>query len=120
MKKLVLLFIFAMMVLTSCNNKLTPEQAEAAVLQGETEKLPLLLQTIPFVDNITIDSIHLTIRTEPMRGFLYTTWVSDYKKQPIIVQIDSIRMDKTRKDYIQWQTDWPTAAKSYIIKSLRY
>ena len=109
--------------LAACDNKLTAEQAEAAVLKGERDRLPLLLQKIPIIDDITIDSIRLTVTEEPMQGYLYTTWISYGKNKkrtemPIIVQVDSIRQDATRKDYIQWQSAWEDAAKSYFFKIL--
>ena len=125
--KRVFLFLLPVMMLglTACYQKLTAEQAEAAVLQGERDRIPLLLQTIPIIDDITIDSIHLTVTQEPMQGYLYTTWISygTNKKRteiPIIVQVDSIRQDATRKDYIQWQSSWDNAAKSYVMKILKF
>ena len=120
--KRVFLFLLPVMILglTACGNKLTKEQAEAAVLQGERDRLPLLLQTLSFVDDITIDSIHMTITEEPMQGYLYTTWKNGKKEQSIIVHVDSVRQDATRKGYIQWQSSWDNAARSYLMKSLRF
>ena len=126
MKRLFLLLLPVMMLgLTACDNKLTAEQAAAAVLQGERDRIPMLLQTIPIIDDLTIDSICLTIREEPMQGYLYTTWISigTNKKRtetPIIVQVDSIRQDAARKDYIQWQSSWDNAAKAYVMKLLKF
>lgn len=126
MKRL-FLFLLPVMILglTACDNKLTAEQAEAAVLQGERDRVPMLLQTIPIIDDLTIDSIRLMVTEEPMQGYLYTTWISigTNKKRteiPIIVQVDSIRQDATRKDYIQWQSSWDNAAKSYVMKILTF
>ena len=118
MKKLFILLAVAAMALTACNDKLTVEDAEAAVVQGENEQLPILLQNLVFVDDITIDSIHLNVTEEPMQGFLYTTWKSGKNSKSIIVQVDSIRTDETRKDYIQWQSHWDDAARAYFMKSL--
>ena len=118
MKKLFLLLVVAVLALTACNNKLTVEQAEAAVMQGEKNRLPILLQNIVFVDDITIDSIQLNVTEEPMQGFLYTTWKSGKSSKSIIVQVDSIRTDETRKDYIQWQSHWDDAARAYFMRSL--
>ena len=117
MKKLFLLIIPILLGLTACNNKLTVEQAEAAVLQGEQDRLPMVLQNIVLVDDITIDSIHLNVTVEPMQGFLYTTWKSGRNSKSIIVQVDSIRQDETRKGYIQWQSHWDDAARAYFMKS---
>lgn len=119
MKKLFLLLIPILMGLTSCN-KLTAEQAEAAVLQGERDRIPLLLQTIPFIDDITIDSIKLNVTVEPMQGYLYSTWKSSKKETSIIVPVDNIHSSKEHKGYIEWQSDWENAAKSYVMKSLRF
>lgn len=121
MKKLFLLLLPVMMLgLTACGNKFTAEQAEAAVMQGEKDRLPILLQSFSFVDDITIDSIRLTITEEPMQGYLYTTWKNGKKTRPMIVQVDSICVDKSRNGYIQWQSDWGSAAKAYIMKSFGY
>ena len=120
MKKLFILLAAAAVALTACNNKLTVEQAEAAVIQGEKERLPLLLQNMVFVDDITIDSIHLNVTEEPMQGFLYTTWKSGKSSEPIIVHVDSIRSDANRKDYVQWQSHCDDAARAYLFKSLRF
>lgn len=120
--KRVFLFLLPVMILglTACGNKFTAEQAEAAVLQGERDRLPLLIQSLPFVDDITIDSIHMTITEEPMQGYMYTTWKKDDNEQSIIVQVDSVRQDATRKGYIQWQSSWDNAARSYMLKSLNF
>ena len=118
MKKLFILLAAVMMILPACNKKLTTEQAEAAVMQGEKDRLPLLLQTLPFLDEITIDSIRLNVTDEPMQGFLYTTWKKGKKEKSIIVPVDSIQTDATRKDYIQWQSHWDDAARAYFMKSL--
>lgn len=118
MKRLFILIAVAALALTACNNKLTVEQAESAVLQGEKDRLPILLQNLVFVDDITIDSIHLNVTEEPMQGFLYTTWKSGKSSESIIVQVDGIRRDETRKGYIQWQIHWDNAARAYFMKSL--
>ena len=61
-----------MMSLTACGNKLTAEQAAEAVMQGETDRLPLVKQTLSFlVNDITIDSMRILIAEEPMYGHLY-------------------------------------------------
>lgn len=118
-KKLFLLLIPVLLGLTSCN-KLTAEQAESAVMQGEIDRLPLVLQTIPFVDDITIDSIRLDIKDEPMHGFLFTTWKYKRKSTPIIVEVDSIHSSADRKGYIEWQSHWDNAARSYVMKSISF
>lgn len=118
MKRFFFLFVIVVSVLTACNNKLTAEQAESAIMQGEKERIPLLVQQIIWVDDITIDSIHLNVTEEPMQGFLYTTWKSGKDSKSIIVQVDSICTDESRKDYIQWQSHWDDAAKAYFMKGI--
>lgn len=118
MKKLFLLIIPVMLGLMACN-KLTAEQAEEAVMQGEIDRLPLLLQNMPMVDDITIDSIRLNVKEEPMQGYLYTTWKSKRKSTPIIVQVDSIRSAEQR-GYVQWQTRWDDAVRAYFLKDIRF
>lgn len=120
MKKLFLLIVPIMLGLTACNNNLTAEQAEAAVIQGEKDRLPILLQSLTLVDDITIDIIRLTITEEPMQGYLYTTWKRGKKERPIIVQVDSIHSSKEHKGYIEWQSDWERAAKAYFMKSFGF
>ena len=118
MKKLFFLLIPVLMGLTACSNKLTVEQAEAAVMKGEKDRLPLLLQNMVVVEDITIDSIHLNITEEPMHGYLYTTWKAGKDCTPIIVEVDSIHSSQTRKGYVEWQIRWDNATKAYVLKLL--
>ena len=134
MKKLFLLLLPVMMLgLTACGNKLTVEQAEAAVLQGENDNLPLMIQKLSDVESIVIDSIHIRIVDEPMSGYLYTTWkymvrktirptvnemmrgiydgrtVEELREKQVIVEVSDIRQSKEHKGYIEWQTGWADA-----------
>ena len=133
MKKLFILLIPVLIGLTACGNKLTVEQAEAAVLQGENEKLPLLIQKMADVESIVIDSIHIRIVDEPMSGYLYTTWqyavkrtirptveemmrgiyeskhIDEHREKQVIVEVDNIRQSVEHKGYIEWETNWPEA-----------
>ncbi len=118
MKRLFLLFIPILLGLTSCN-KFTPEQAEEAVIKGERDRLPLLIQTISIVDDITIDSIRLNVTVEPMHGYLYTTWKKKKKATPIIVEVDSICAAEQR-GYVQWKTNWDNASRAYIMKTIGF
>lgn len=120
MKRLFFLLAVTALALTACNNKLTQEQAKKAVMQGETDRLPIMLQSLTFVDDITIDSLQLLVTDEPMQGMLYTTWKRGKKTQTIIVQVDSIRTDINRKNYIQWESNWEDAARAYFMKSLGF
>lgn len=124
MEKLFFLLAACMLGLTACSNKLTVDKVESTVLQGEREGLPLLKQNLSFiVDDITIDSLHITVEEEPMQGYLYTTWITTGKRRketPIIVMVDSIRSDDSRKGYIRWKSRWDDAAKSYILNRLKF
>ena len=138
MKK-VLFFAIAMfaIVLTSCGgHKLTVEQAEAAVVKGENDGLPLLVQKMSEVESIVIDSIHIRIVDEPMSGYLYTTWKYVVKKsisptvnemmrgifdskeieelieKQVIVEVTDIQQSKEHKGYIEWKTGW---ADAYLV-----
>ena len=132
-KKLFLLLAVAALALTACNNKLTVEEVEAAVVQGENERLPLLVQKMSDVESVVIDSIHIRITDEPMSGYLYTTWkyvvkktiyptademmqgiyesreVEEQREKQVIVEVSNIRQSKERKGYIEWQTGWADA-----------
>ncbi len=133
MKKLFILLAVAVVALTACNNKLTAEQAEAVVMEGEKEDIPLLVQKFSDVESIVIDSIHLRIIDEPMSGYLYTTWkyvvkktiyptvnelmrgiydareIEEQREKQVIVEVSNIQHSKERKGYIEWQTDWTDA-----------
>ena len=140
MKKYSLLFVLALelfgLLLTSCSHKLTVEEAEAAVVQGENDNLPLMIQKLSDVESIVIDSIHIRIADEPMSGYLYTTWknvvkntihptvnemmkgiydskeVVEQREKQIIVEVSNIQQSKERKGYIEWETGW---ADGYCI-----
>ena len=62
-------------VFVSCEKQvLTEEEAQRAVIDGERDHLPLILQKMSDVESITIDSLRIHVKDEPMSGFLYTTW----------------------------------------------
>lgn len=125
-----LLFLSVVSVLASCSSKLNPEDAKQIVLNGERENLPLVVQTMSAmgVDDITIDSLVLTVQDEPMSGLLYTTWTSSRKnyytgktnveEMPMIIKVDSIISSPTQKGYVQWQTNWETALRTYVAKCI--
>lgn len=116
MKKLFLLLLPCLLVLTACDT-LTEEKAKDAVLRGEVDRLPLILQTVSIVEDITIDSIRLDITEEPMHGYLYTTWKMKTKETPIIVEVDSIHSSKDRSGYVEWVSRWDNATKAYFMKN---
>lgn len=115
----------------SCNKQvLTEEEAQRAVIEGEREHLPLILQKMSDVESITIDSLRIHVKDEPMSGFLYTTWeytptsflaLHRGKKRikNIIVSVDSIRQSKTHEGYIEWQSNWKDAYEVVLKDMLR-
>lgn len=123
-------FLAALCVLASCSSKLKPEDATQIVLDGERNNLPLVIQTMSTmgVDDITIDSLVLLVRDEPMSGLLYTTWTSSrenyytgktkVEETPMIIKVDSIISSPTQKGYVQWQSDWQSALATYIAKRI--
>lgn len=116
MKKiLVLLFIPVFFCITACH-KITAEEAENVIMEGELERLPIILQALPHVKDITLDSIRLVVKDEPMEAYLYTTWKYGKKKFPIIVPVHDIKSSKEHRGYIEWSTDWDSANKVYVRK----
>ncbi len=118
-------------VFVSCEKQvLTEEEAQRAVIEGEREHLPLILQKMSDVESITIDSLRIHVKDEPMSGFLYTTWeytptsflaLHRGKKRikNIIVSVDSIRQSKTHEGYIEWQSNWKDAYEVVLKDMLR-
>ena len=118
-------------VFVSCDKQvLTEEEAQRAVIEGERDHLPLILQKMSDVESITIDSLRIHVKDEPMSGFLYTTWeytptsflaLHRGKKRikNIIVSVDSIRQSKTHEGYIEWQSNWKDAYEVVLKDMLR-
>ena len=118
-------------VFVSCEKQvLTEEEALRAVIDGERDHLPLILQKMSDVESITIDSLRIHVKDEPMSGFLYTTWeytpssflaLNRGKKRikNIIVSVDSIRQSKTHEGYIEWQSNWKDAYEVVLKDMLR-
>lgn len=118
-------------VFVSCEKQvLTEEEAQRAVIDGERDHLPLILQKMSDVESITIDSLRIRVKDEPMSGFLYTTWeytptsflaLHRGKKRikNIIVSVDSIRQSKTHEGYIEWQSNWKDAYEIVLRDMLR-
>lgn len=127
-KKLFLLFAAALMCLSSCSkgdssnnnddDKLTAEEASFAVMEGEKERLPLTLQSMQSVSNITIDSIHLYLTIEPMEGYMYTTWEAGNKKTSMVVAVTDIRSSEEHEGYIEWRSDWGSTYRAFIMSGI--
>ncbi len=109
--------------LTSCQQHvLTEEEARSTVFNGEQEQLPLVIQKFSDVESITIDSLRIHVKDEPMSGFLYTTWtynvtISYYpqkvekREKSIIVPVNDIRQSQSHDGYVEWRSSWDEAHK---------
>lgn len=115
---LYLLSLPIVMGLCSCNG-LAPEEAKEAVVAGVKDQVPLLVQQLFVVDDITIDSMRIVVDQEPMSGYLYTTWIANDNTCPVIVNVTDIQRSKKAKGYIEWTADWESAAKAYVMNSLK-
>lgn len=111
MKKFFILLVAAVLGLTACNN-LTADKAKDAVMRGEQDRIPLLVQQLMIIEDITVDSMRITVDSEPMEGYLYTTWKSGEKESQIIVPVQNIH---TSEGYIEWESDWESATKAYVM-----
>lgn len=118
MKRIVSLLMLPVFIVCISCNRLTPEDARNAVVSGEMDRIPLIKQHLVFIDDITIDSMRITVDQEPMAGYLYTTWINNGQEEPIIVSVSDIRKSKTNKGYIEWMSDWEAAATAYFMKVL--
>ena len=117
MKKFYLFLLLPLMIgMSACQSKLTADDVIESVLDGERDRLPMILQNLPSVDNITVDSLHILVDSEPMSGYLYTTWYDGQKSFSIIVKVTNIRNSKVHKDDIVWNSDWATATCDYLEK----
>ena len=117
MKKFYLFLLLPLMIgMSACQSKLTADDVIESVLDGERDRLPMILQNLPSVDNITVDSLHILVDSEPMSGYLYTTWYDGQKSFSIIVKVTNIRNSKVHKDDIVWNSDWSTATCDYLEK----
>ena len=117
MKKFYLFLLLTLMIgMNACQSKLKVDDVIETVLEGERNYLPMKLQNSPAVDNITVDSLRLLVKSEPMSGYLYTTWYDGQKSFSIIVKVTNIRNSKERKDDIVWNSDWSTATCDYLEK----
>ena len=117
MKKFYLFLLLTLMIgMNACQSKLKVDDVIETVLEGERNYLPMKLQNSPAVDNITVDSLRLLVKSEPMSGYLYTTWYYGQKSFSIIVKVTNIRNSKEHKDDIVWNSDWSTATCDYLEK----
>ena len=116
MKRNILFIVWAFSLVLCMNacHHLTAEEAKNAVMNGEMNRIPVITQQLSDVDNITVDSMRMVVTSEPMMGYLYTTWKSGKVSVPIIVVVSDIRQSKEHKGYIEWQSDWRSATMAYF------
>ena len=117
MKKFYLFLLLPLIIgMSACQSKLKVDDVIESVLDAERNHLPMKLQNLPIVDNITVDSLRILVDSEPMSGYLYTTWYDGQKSFSIIVQVIDIKKSEEHKDYIEWKSDWGSAKDTYIQK----
>ena len=103
--------------MSACQSKLKVDDVIESVLEGERSYVSMkLLESPPIADNITVDSLRLLVESEPMSGYLYTTWYDGQKSFSIIVQVIDIKKSEEHKDYIEWKSDWGSAKDTYLQK----
>lgn len=111
MKKTIIA-ILTLMLLGACNTRINYEDVKQGILEQERGRLPLTIQSLDKVSNITIDSIVILNNINPHHGYLVTTWdyqtysFNDLETKTVYVEIDSLMIDK--EDF-SWKTDWPRA-----------
>lgn len=118
MKKTLFLLMLPILIGFCACNRLTPEEAKETVIAGVKDQVPLLVQQLFFVDDITVDSMHIIVDQEPMSGYLYTTWITKDVSMPIIVNVTDIHRSKEAKGYIEWMADWESAGRAYIMNTM--
>ena len=116
-KSFIVLLLPVLLGVASCH-RLTPEEVEACVIEGTSKQLPLIVQQLPFLDDITVDSMQLIVKSEPMSGYLYTTWTAGETSAPIIVNVTDIRKSKENQGYVEWQADWEAATMAFMMNAM--
>lgn len=118
MKKTLLFLLLAILIGFCSCKRLTPEEAKETVIAGVKDQVPMLVQQLFFVDDISIDSMRIVVDQEPMSGYLYTTWTTKGISSPVIVNVSDIQRSKEAKGYIEWMADWESAGKAYMMNTL--
>lgn len=113
-----LLTMAVMLLVCSACHKMTPEEVADIVLTSERERAPLIVQQMVVVEDITMDSIRISVQEFPMEGMLYTTWTVGGTQTPVIVQVRNIHESKEHRNYLEWETDWPSAAKAFLLRQI--
>ena len=118
MKKSLFLLLLPLLIGFCSCNRLTPEDAKESVIAGVKDQVPLLVQQLFFVDDISVDSMRIIVNQESMSGYLYTTWTTKDNTSPVIVNVTDIHRSKESKGYIEWTADWESAAKAFFMNSM--
>lgn len=113
-----MLAMTVLMLVCSACHRITAEEVADIVLASERERAPLIVQQMVVVEDITMDSIRISVQNFPMEGMLYTTWTVDGTQTPVIVQVRNIHESKEHHDYLEWETDWMSAAKAFLLRQL--
>lgn len=106
-----------MLVCSACH-RITAEEVADIVLTSERERAPLIVQQMVVVEDISMDSIRINVQDYPMEGILYTTWTVGGTQTPVIVQVRNIHESKEHRNYLEWETDWPSAAKAFLLRQI--
>lgn len=118
-----LLSIIVFITVNSCSENLTVDDIQNTIIETERERLPLTLQKsqgLSTVKSITVDSIKIMVKSEPMSGFLYTTWeytpIFSRKtiKKSIIIEVVDICNSEVHEGYIEWKSLWGDAYRSVV------
>lgn len=105
-----------MIGMSACQQSLNVDRVAETILEVESERLPMTLKEIPYLDTITIDSIHIYKETEPMAAFIYTTWYDSEGSIDMIVQVEGIKKNTENKGQIEWKSFWSVAEIDYEIE----
>lgn len=89
------------------------------ILRDERERLPITIQGIDFVSNITIDSVRLI--GNGSEGVLYTTWttVQPNKTLPVVVELKFIDYSNWGdKENLSYKAQWSSAESEIFSRRL--
>lgn len=93
-------------------NKIT-----SAVIEQENARLPLTIQKLPGVTDISIDSMVVTNNVEPYSAYLVTTWSFNEKPGEVVyVPVDSITIKRSK---VSWKNiNWVEVGFAHAVKML--
>lgn len=107
--------IFAITLLASCTH-LKIEDIKQGIVETESKELPMTVQKLEGVKEISIDSLVIVNNTEPYYGYLVTTWkmekeYHDYKRYGETYEINpqvnvEVREINVKGSKFSWKTNW--------------